>query len=197
MTYMPGQVRNVFSCVDFVPSWFVVGGPADGDEAQVFCKKYAGCKALGVEPVSAFCNFQHDFPGELLCGALWSESGSLLVRAPAAVDEMQKQRSTSAVRPYDGESHQVQAYTLDELHSTRQFYDAVLWLDVEGAEYQILLGAQEMLKATVLINLEVFSDEELLFKRLLRKHKFKEVKRWGEQTLGMRTMWNAVYRRQP
>lgn len=157
--YSPGQVSVIFPHVNFDPKWFVLGGPANGDEAQVFCRRYAGCQALGVEPSQVMREFQkdHDFPGTLVRGGL----GERLEQRDIIIPPKQELRS-SMVREVQGGTHRVWCTTLDKLDQQfGPFEDAVLWMDIEGMELPALRGGEECFKrrAFRLVNVEVMPDE--------------------------------------
>lgn len=72
--------------------------------------------------------------------------------------------------------------TLDDLYGP--FDEAVVWLDIEGAEYRALLGAERLLarRSVLLFNLEMLSRVPDLMdgiKMLMTKHGYSAVKEWN------------------
>lgn len=202
--YCPGQVANIFPYIDFVPEWFLLGGPADGDEAQVFHAKYPQAQAIGWEPNPALYDYQLEagFPGILRKCALWSDThdvGVGVLRLGESPDEQQRNRTSSLVRAYTHAGYQAELATLDQMERIHgPFLNAVLWLDIEGSELAALQGGTKLLaRGTVrLINLEVFSDQEASLGSFLAIYGYYEAGRWGAQgdaRNGGRSWWNAVY----
>jgi FkbM family methyltransferase len=149
--YQPNQVSNIYAHIDFRPEWFILGGPADGDEAQRFKKKYPKASILGLEPDPAGFAVQQKmkFPGTLLPCGLGDKAGTVKFDSKLGI------RRGSVTEEGDIEVHLT---TLDELDVERgPFNKAVLWLDIEGYEMQALVGATKLLteRRIWLINLEI------------------------------------------
>lgn len=181
MTYEPGQAAVLF---DFWPpevEWFVIGGPADGDEAQTVKVKYPDIRCLGFEPNQHFGAF---FPGELRREALWSEDRELLLAVPTGAE-----RSSSVVLggfPCPHTRVKVKGIRLDGFGFTIR--NIVLWLDIEYAEHQALLGAVGLLRAgqVLLVNLETYDHLFPPIRDFLWNHGLREVKRWNDKAIGGR-----------
>lgn len=153
MVYEPGQVRNIFPYLDFDPKWFILGGPADGNEAQLFKEKYQSVSVIGLEPNREAFRYQTEvgFPGVLLPYAIgdYNGRGSFL---PCTI-------RGGGLR--DNGNYEVDVVTLDALHESHgPFEDAVLWLDIEGHEMEALRGADLLLreKRIRVMNLEIIEN---------------------------------------
>lgn len=195
MAYAHRQVENVFPYMDGVRQ-FLLAGPADGDEAQILHAKYPDVKIWGFEPNVRWLRHQLEigFPGTLLNYALWHTPGILELQINPGENG---DRSASVCRQRSGSIQRVEARTLDDLSAEYgPFEDALLWLDIEGAELGALRGAANLLSRVLVLNVEIFADETGPG-ALLRAHGFSEVKRWGEHRQHGRHWWNAVYRRMP
>lgn len=79
MTYSPGQAYRLRTYLRKAPSWFILGGPADADEAQVVHRVWPTCKIVACEPNPEMLQYQkgNDFPasGILLPYALSDRCG--------------------------------------------------------------------------------------------------------------------------
>jgi FkbM family methyltransferase len=127
------------------PAWFVDVGVGCGEEAETFKAALPKLKCLGLEPNGEmFRASARTFPGELLNHGAWSSAKDMLLSDKGKQSDVFGGVGTSVVlRP------------LDELLKVRNVTDAVLWLDVEGAELEALRGAKESLKSRILaINAE-------------------------------------------
>lgn len=165
MVYQPGQVSHIFSHIDFDPEWFILGGPADGDEAQVFKEKYPRTQVIGIEPNREAYDYQTKakFPGVLLPYALSAASGRSsfqpnTIRSGWVVGEGEGGPGQISEPEYE-----VDLISLDDLDSKYgPFRDAVLWLDIEGQEMSALLGAARLLseKRIRLMNLEIIEERK-------------------------------------
>ena len=198
--YSPGQVRVLFPHVNFRPKWFVLGGPANGDEAQVFCKEFPGCTALGIEPMRQFREFQkdRDFPGTLVRAGLGETFGPAEITTPVMFkDEIR----ASFVRHIEGHKQRTWLTTVDTLDKQfGPFEDAVLWLDIEGMELPALKGADETLKrrgSIKLINVEVMPDERPNdlgdIDRFLTNHGFWMIHEWDWQMERRNQIWRLRF----
>lgn len=201
MTYAPGQIHHLIRHLKPEVKWFLLGGPADGDEAQVLHGIHPDLKIIGFEPNPAMAKIQMDrgFPGDLLSVALWSASGYRRLTAGSdSGDLTQVERSSSLVKYSSGRVYHVWADTLDRLSDLfGPFRDAALWIDIEGAEMECLVGAKSLLERgmILLVNVEVFSAEAHPIRDYLDSYGLYEVDRWGHQVVGDRQWWNVIYRR--
>jgi len=185
MVYNPGQFSVVFPLVKRPPTWLLLGGPADADEAQTAVKQWPDIKVLGVEPSKAMYEYQlaHDWPGSLLLQcALGSSVGQGQIHISGDTP-----RCSSFVADHPGELHTVDITTLDvldEIHGP--FENAILWLDVEGSEYEALLGARKLFDrgAIAMVNVECLVRLQELFvpiEKFLADYKFHLVHTWNIQ----------------
>lgn len=157
--YADGQVRRIFPyCKDV--DWFILGGPADGNEAQVFNVEFPNVQILGIEPNPVMHKFQVDnlFPGILLNKALWSINVTKELVIPGA-----NHRCGSVVNygKSQGESVTVDCVTLDKLSKNYgPFENCAVWIDIEGAELNCIKGALNLLRKQKIkvLNIEVNSD---------------------------------------
>ena len=207
MIYCSGQVTNIFPHINFDPKWFILGGPADGDEAQVFNQKYPGAKILGLEPGEKMFAYQMEvgFPGTLLFKALSNDiavkqfketanqGGFLVVDETLGIRGLTFDTGISAL----GLTHDVQTTTLDQLDlEYGPFVNAVLWMDIEGSEMDALKGGEGLLSRSdgvLLLSMEIIepldrdSEVELdRFKGFLSKFNYTVVHTWNCGYLGSR-----------
>lgn len=139
--YNEGQVKRIFPYCKGVDC-FILGGPADGNEAQAFHNQYPNVKIIGVEPNSVMYEFQIDnqFPDTLLYAALSSQEGTAKFVIP------REDNRCGSIVNYEGEGTEINTVTLDGLVKKHGPYRRIaLWLDVEGAELDCLKGAHEIL----------------------------------------------------
>ncbi len=201
--YAPGQVKNIMDLVDDDIRWFLLGGPADGDEAQVLHEARPDIRILGFEPNPVMFKIQSErgFPGLLLPVALWKSMGQIrLNRARnARDDELQKDRASSVVKwADDREGYEVQTATLDDLSKLYGPFDrSVLWIDIEEAELACLQGAKGLLnsKSIRLINVEAYLHRARSLKEHLKRFGFKEIRRWNHHRGAPgREWWDIIYK---
>ncbi len=168
--YNDGQVERIFPyCND--PKWFILAGPADGNEAQVFKRQYPNCRIIGLEPNPNAFKFQseHEFPDTLFNAALSSTCGDVDFNI---VSNMRcgyvGNRYEQANKPI-----KVPSITLDQLSRDYGPFDNVaLWMDIEGSEIEALKGTHVLLKqrAFQLISVEVVNESEQLIAELLEPY---------------------------
>lgn len=185
-----GQASVLFDLWPTEAEWFLVGGPADGDEAQTVASRYQ-VRCAGFEPNAGFAAWQreHGFPGVLVECALWDEDGaSLNLDLPVGATY----RSASVCRPpwaTDAslevqERRQVVGRTLDSLsEEVGPFTNAVLWLDVEYAEPRVLAGAEGLLRAgqVLLANVEVMPRMLASMQDLMGRHGLYLERTWNHR----------------
>lgn len=154
--YEDGQVKKIFSYCPEIVDWFIIGGPADANEAQVFKRHYPRCCVLGFEPNAVQYQFQkdNDFPGQLSNKALWSLVTHISFTVPGG-----NNRCGSSVHvPPDSGTVSVETDTLDIWAiQNNSPNNIVLWIDIEGAELECLKGARNLLREhrIKLLNVEV------------------------------------------
>lgn len=170
--YSPDQFKVILPFLNgAVPKWLVLGGPADGNEAQCARRLWPEVRVVGVEPNADMVLWQHahgwppDAP--LVCAALAAGKGEVLLAVGrvnprgSSIDPWSVMGNSPIVPGCDptvAEIRKVAATTLDDLDALHgPFEDAVVWLDIEGSEHQALLGAEKLLarRAPLLLNLEM------------------------------------------
>lgn len=181
--YAASQASVLFKFWPDQAEWFVVGGPADANEAQTVHKKYPDVKCIGFEPNPFYRSRQIElaFPGSVRPYALWDQDGAELTLAMTHIN----QRSGSVCRDYGEEAsikYRCTGRTLDSLsQECGPFSNVVLWLDVEFAETQALRGAENLLKTgqILLANVEVWDENYDEVCSLLNPHGLVAVKDWA------------------
>ncbi len=205
--YCPGQVRNIFRYVKPDTDYFLVGGPADGDEAQVFHEKFPAIKILGFEPNPLMAQIQIDlrrFPGQMLPFALWNENKLMNLRTPQITSAQNAARVSSLVTYGDLPSNliEVKAVRLDFMSQVYgPFKNAALWIDIENVEREALEGAGDLLKDGIyLINAECHIDGdteedsvESSLGKWLTQFGFHEEVRWNGQKYGAGIRWDIIF----
>ena len=198
--YNPGQAKVLF---DVWPNrqvdWFVIGGPADGNEAQTIRAKFPDVQCIGFEPCERMRARQLElqFPGDLHPYALWNETKEMELSDPRAEDG--GPRGAGLIREYSDDvanKYTVNSFTLDDLSDKfGPWKNCVLWLDIERAEKQALEGASKLLASgdVLLINVEVMemSRRLPLTEDLLKGYGYELVKTWNP---AMADMCDAVFR---
>ena len=206
--YEPGQVANIYPFIDFVPGWFLLGGPADASEAHEIRDRFPDIAIIGFEPNPLFYNLQlaRGFPGRLLPVALWENERKLEIKTvPHVQGFWMEQRSGSATK-FNEVATRVScvadATTLDTLDTLYgPFEDAILWIDIEESEIYCLRGAVGLMarEKIRLINAEVHSKDVDEIADFLGGFGIKEVHRWNTNTRAnpdgsYRYWWNIIYR---
>lgn len=187
--YNHGQFSVVYKFLSRTPKWLVLGGPASANEAQTAVKKWPKIKVIGVEPLPAAVEWQlaHEWPtanGPLLQAALADKVGEeTLIINPT--NELAP--SLAGWPGARGPEMVVQVMTINQLDETYgPIEDAIIWLDIEGAEYRALRGADRLFdrKQVLLVNVEITAsrpqhtvDLETMFANL----GFKLVHTWNIQ----------------
>lgn len=163
------QVSSLFDLWPAAAEWFLVGGTAGDLEAQAVKEAYPSVQCAGFEPNPEFREQQQvlGFPGTVHPVALWhNETDRLVLSYPAG-----RAVVGSVCRPYPSpdlerirSDRHVPATprTLDSLSAEfGPWNNVVLWLDIEWAEVQALEGAKELLRRTLLANVETFHHRNL------------------------------------
>lgn len=121
-------------------------GLGDWAEGPTLLKMYPSASYLAVEPIHRYCHetWAAGFRGPIIQGLLWNETG--------LEKTLNDWRTRTSV--YDESQHglgPITAYTvtLDDAVERTAFRgkSILLWMDVEGAELEILKGAGETLKS--------------------------------------------------
>ena len=201
MIYAENQLDKVAHLIGPEIEWFLLGGPADANEAQRLHELRPDIRIIGFEPNPVMFQIQQDrgFPGTLLPGALDRYDATRnLITNPSGSDPLQRQRSSSIVKFSRGESQTVVCRSLDSLSKEYgPFNNSFLWIDIEGAELACLKGAQELLghNQIRLISVEVFSDHVQSIGSLLGKFGYREILRWNHHVdeANRREWWDICY----
>lgn len=175
--YNDGQIKRLFPYCDR-PDCLLIGGPADGNEGQVFKAQYPESVIIGVEPNSLMRVFQltNEFPGFLYPFALWDRKvdiefvvgsdnrGGSLVNFRESVGQFKK----SIVR----------TITIDEILTDYiNCNEVVVWLDIEGSEECAILGADRSMcqRRIKLWNIEVNNTNKERIIETMRSYRYKMV----------------------
>lgn len=187
--YNSRQVEVIYPHLLRTPKWLILGGPADGNEAQCLRQRYPELRVLGVEPFQPMCDWQraHDWPANqpLLCQALAAKPGPVVLHTLSTAPRCGTLVPGETPRP---DQQTIPGVTLDQLDKRYgPFEDAILWLDIEGAEYDALCGATRLLErpgAVQLINVELTDSRPEQTKQLpqfFAEHGFQLVHTWNKQ----------------
>ena len=156
MTYNPGQFNVIKDFVTREPEWLILGGPSDGDEAQCARNLWPKLHIIGVEPVLDCISWQfaNDWPKDalLLPFALSETCGR------TSINITEDLRSASLMPDRPGITQEVSTVTIDRLNKEYgPFQKAILWLDIEGYEYEALQGARKLFNAEAvdIVNVEI------------------------------------------
>ncbi len=206
-SFADNQAKILFDYWDDSIKQFIVGGPANSNEAQTIHNRFPDIKCIGFEPNPHFVfeqNGELKFPGKVHEYALWSEDTELTLMTP----EKATARSSSVCRPKHapdmqgeygpGIGYPVKARSLDSLANEFGLFQATaLWIDIEYAEIPCLKGATELLSNGFikLINLETFSHLYLPeINRILTGHGFMLQKIWNIGTDSRRDAQDVIYK---
>lgn len=156
MIYEPGQVKSIFPYVAEDIKAFVLGGPADGDEAQLFHEQFPSVAIYGFEPNLDYYRHQLavGFPGKLEQAALsdeLSENDFYLLGEGAG--------RSSRLAAEHAPAYRVKTLTIDSLGLD---VPMALWLDIERSELKALEGAVCTFAAGLVrvVLLEILPDAE-------------------------------------
>ena len=196
--YARNQAKVLFPYWPDKVDWFVVGGVANGNEAQTIHEKYPDVKCVGFEPNPVMReNAAPNFPGTTYPYALWETNGSMNLVVPNHRD-ISSSLCRDFVKQDQHEKHNVPTYTLDTLsEELGPFTNSVLWIDIEWAELPALKGATNLLTNHIqLINLEVMTVQQRKeITKYLAGFGFKEVHRWGHGNWGNFQKWDLVFKK--
>ena len=186
--------------------WFIVGGTADGDEAQTIHAMHPLVKCIGFEPNIDFVRQQNkllNFPGVVHPCALWSDNCVRELVTPRGATPRSASVYPFTERPdmggdwTPGNTCEVSARALDSLSQEYgPFTNVALWIDIEGSELEALLGASQLLqnRQIKLINLEAYAHIQLPnINRLLTQRGFVLQKVWNIGTVAGRDAQDYIY----
>lgn len=191
--YSPGQAKVLFDYWPKETRFFIVGGPADANEAQTVKARFPEVTCLGFEPNPSFLEEQKgrlSFPGNIYPYALWDSNMPMPLNVCGRLGRGSKLccQSFGIVTQVVEEDKKredginVEARTLDSLSSELgPWEDIVLWLDIEFSELRALQGARELLSSTLLVNLEItnISSNLVKYEELMRSYNLVAVRQWN------------------
>lgn len=186
MTYNDAQFKIVQRFVPKKPDWLILGGPADGNEAQWAERLWPGIKIIGVEPVLENIQWQKDngWPRKgnlLLQFALGDETGTTVINVP------EDKRAGSCLENRPGTPREVSVITIDELNNLfGPITNTILWLDIEGWEYKALMGALGLFNSgqVILANVEILerlTEHTASIEKFFWDFDFRLAHVWNEQ----------------
>jgi len=196
--YSPGQAEVLFSFWPPDAEWFIVGGPADGNEAETVKEKYPDVECIGFEPDPEMYAYQKTrFPGVIYNEALWSSATELSLVIPGSNGNI-NHRCSSVCRDIEkerqAETHTVAGWALDDLSAKYgPFRNAVLWIDIEFAELEALKGCARLLESgrVLLINLETYDHLYAEIEDYLTQYNFVATHKWN--TRGQRGRFDMIF----
>jgi FkbM family methyltransferase len=180
MVYQSGQIKNLYSYVGKDTGLFILGGPADSDEAQLFHEQFPGIAIVGVEPNKSFLEYQTKvgFPGALYDTALWN-----FETIKALYVSGREERGSSLVESGSGLVYDVLTTTLDIIIEKHRPPDkrVVIWMDIERVELVALQGATTALdqKLITAIYMEAYENNVNGLIEFLIPYGFYEQKRFN------------------
>ncbi len=131
-----------------VPDLFIdcgVGPRPHSEAAQIVAR--FGCRCVGCEPRRGIhAERRKEFPGQLRRWGVWSQPGRRTIEARAATAGEAGLLPTVDRTPIV-ERERVRLVTLDDWLAGEAFKNALLWLDIEGAELEALRGAERLLRS--------------------------------------------------
>jgi FkbM family methyltransferase len=191
MIYQENQLVECMSYInESIPiSWFILGGPSDGNEAQGIVKLLPKINILGCEPYKPMYQWQldHDWPisnGQLLGIALGNKECKMALN----IDEDKPRCSSFMQERTSNLKEIVSVDTIDNLSlKYGPFTNIFLWLDIEGHEYEALEGAEELFACNEIniINLEILerrAEHTEKIEKFMKWYGMIEIKRWNIHT---------------
>jgi FkbM family methyltransferase len=166
--YESGQVRHFFPYIRKSVKHFVLGGPADGDEAQLFHEHFPDIKITGFEPHTGFFEYQRriGFPGTLHPWALWNSVGENpfydFTGNGGRGSRMGQGLTKDWLDTDPGCSYTVGTVTLDSVLFPAPAHSLALWIDIERSELIALQGAVQLLAASSFDVILVEAFDEML-----------------------------------
>jgi len=188
--YNENQVEAIFPYLRRPPSILFLAGPGDGNEAQRFLQEFPKAGTFLFEPNEAMRVFQRQngYKGLMSAAALSDKVG----KAQFTLGDVP--HCSSMLRDCPGTKTKVDTLTIDYVFEQWKWSDveldvnkrdAVLWIDVEGAELLVLKGSEKTLTdgGFQLINMEVLADERpddvIEIEKIMDRHGFELVHSWN------------------
>lgn len=201
MIYEENQFTKIVQWLPEPPKWFILGGPADANEAQTAVSIFLDLKVVAVEPLQVNVDWQleNGFPsdGVLVLKALGERSEVVSMFIPPSSESSHRASSLDKAHEGYGTKIWVETTTIDSLNERYGPFDkCLLWLDIEGSEYPALLGASRLLSEgkVIGVNIEVARrDPESAAKidQLLKSYGLTQSFIWNERE----THYDCFYRK--
>lgn len=202
MIYQPGQVKPLLKYVTEDTGLFLLGGPADANEAQVFHDHFPFIPIIGVEPNRRMLRYQEQvgFPGVMIPKALFDRE-TVMPFYLLGEDDRSSRLSAEQAPAYF-----VQTTTIDSVVRLmgQSFTGKIaLWLDIERSELSALMGATYCFTHDLIqtVYLEVLPDTEESLNGLLKCYGFTQAERVNEHGstkdvhIPMDYRYDAIYTR--
>lgn len=197
--YSPGQAEILFQFWSPKIEWFVIGGPADGNEAQTIISRFPDVKCVGFEPNATFRHKQiseMQFPGEVHNIALYNDDKEVVLCVPledprSSSLNIRHIRHTGAIN-----TNSVPARRLDHLSNIfGPFNNCCLWLDIEDSESKALQGATKLLESgnVLLANIEMYNKPDDYLVDFMRQYGLEVVETWN--TGAMVNLRDVIFRK--
>lgn len=196
MVYRSGQFEVVYPfLLETTPEWLLLGGPADGDEAQCAVERWPDIGVIGAEPNLEMWEYQHPIwpkKGTLHRAALSDKLGLANLRVPY-------DPRCSTLKPENpGGDQVVVCLSVDRIVENNQMDRIILWLDIEGWEYRVLQGARKSFEEgkILLVNVEVMDREVekgVMIDEFMEGYNFEKVYQWSSDR-DVHPHWDKIYR---
>lgn len=136
-------------------------GLGDWAEGPVLLNLFPNATCMAVEPIHRYCHeaWAAGFRGSIIQGLLWNETG-----LKKKLNDWRTRTSVHDEARHGLGSFSTYTLTLDDAVKWCVFpenHECLLWMDVEGAELEILKGAEQTLKSVVAIVCELKRGERL------------------------------------
>lgn len=146
------QFTRIHGYLRFDPQWFILGGPCDCYEMEYFKRLQPGGRGIMVEPNPHCYELQRSRNKwklgdvSIFHRALWSEDDLVLpFHCPPPGENV---ANSTLIRRPEWPTVEVTTITLDYLNGLLgPFTNSLLWLDCEGAEYEIVKGGHRLLSS--------------------------------------------------
>lgn len=185
--YSPNQIAETWRHLPRVPHWFVSVGLGYGDECERVKARFPRCRIVGIDPHPDV--FAHHAPviGRQLDGvclplAVTDEIGTTTLKVSPVANR------SSLVRDIDHDKTlTVPTTTLDAVARKYGPWDRTyLWIDAEGSEEMILLGAADLFahRRIDVVNVECLTGSAAAIHTILNRFKMRQVYAWNGGTAG-------------